>query len=191
MKKLALVVLALGMLACNNGRSSGNDSGTNITLGDTGPAGNDAYVPPGNDAATTGGACSVTITAASFGSLSAGCFPRCQAATLNAVNACAAGDNACVDAAFGMDTTPTIPWMQNGTAATMPLDCQTCYSVQALHCISANGCSAEVTAYLMCDPTAADCSAQNTALDNCQTTNNAAITTCANDPTMGIAACVM
>lgn len=189
MKNVAMVVLALGMLACsNNSRPVLVDSG--IATGDTGMVGHDSGMTTGHDTGMTTGSCTLTYSNTMFGSLSAGCLPRCSAATATTINGCPTTDmGACLQAALDADTTPSIPWSQNGMAATMNLNCATCFGAQQLHCYSAGGCASEVTAYLMCDPMAADCSAQNTALNNCGTTNQTAIQACFGDATMGVQAC--
>jgi hypothetical protein len=188
MRKLALVVVALGLMACNNGRSGGTDSGM-ITVPDTGMTGNDSG-GGGRDSggggrdSGGGGSCSLTVTATSFGSMSAACGPRCSAATATAVAACM--DGTCINNALMADTTPGIPWTitVNGMsqAATQPLDCGGCFGNQQLHCYSASGCAMEVTNYISCDP-AMDpgmCMTQLTALNNCGTTNQTAIGSCLN-----------
>jgi hypothetical protein len=191
MKNLAFVVVALGMVACNN-------NNRNTVMIDTGIiTGQDAYVSPGmdagpHDAAQVTGGCTLAIATGNFGSLSAGCFTRCASATITALNACAQGDTACENAAFASDHTPTIAWTINGMAATMPLDCQGCYQLQVFHCASANGCASQVDALLTCQNQTGtpDCTAQGNALDSCITTNTSAVNTCAQSTTMGVAACI-
>ena len=191
MKNVAYVVLALGMVACNNDRPNVVDSG-HITIPDSGHP-TDTNVAPGHDTGMASGPCTLTFAAGNFGSLSAGCFPRCTVATGN--TAFAAGcDATCQDTAFTADPTPTAPWSVNGRAQTMGLNCGACVQFQQFHCLSANGCAAEVDALLQCLTTAfpdggmPDCTTQGTTLDTCGMAHPA-VGTCSNDMTMGIAAC--
>jgi hypothetical protein len=178
------------LVACNNSRPAAD---TGISLADVGGGGHDAGTP-GHDAAMTG-PCSLTVTAASIGSLMGGCFPRCSAATVTAINACpATDDGTCLNAALMSDTTPGIAWTQNGTAATAMLDCGTCFGVQQLHCITANGCNNEVTAYLTCRRSATPappCTTEDMAITTCanDAAHNPAIRACLMDGTMGVQAC--
>lgn len=204
MKKLALVVLALGMLACNNGRSSGNDSGTNITLGDTGPAGNDSG-SPGNDAGSTPTTCGTFATGSgAWPQLPTGCVPRCTTATGQAYNACVTTYQAsgmtmadqdafdsCTQAAFMADTTPAAA-VGDGMGGTVMVSCGgnstnefSCDTWQTNAAIDMS-CDTEFSAYLQCAtavPTGMDpqtvCASQITTLNGCITTNMTAIQTAA------------
>jgi hypothetical protein len=195
MKKSASVLLILGAAilgtACGSPRPVlGNDSGM-IVLPDGGGVDSGGGGHDGGGARDTGGgggSCSLTVAAGNFGSLTAGCFPRCSGATLDAINACTTAD--CQQMALDSDTTPGIAWSANGTAQTAPLDCAGCFQNQQLHCFSASGCASEVDALVTCLGGGAMpmCTAEITALNDCGTTNQTAIQTCVNSAT-GIVAC--
>lgn len=191
--RLILVLAVLVMAACNSPRpSTGNDTGT-IVLPDGGAhdsgGGGGADTGGARDTGGGGGSCSLTVSAGNFGSLSAGCFPRCSAATLTAINACTTA--ACQQSALDADTTPGTAWTANGMAATAELDCGGCFGNQQLHCFSVSGCAAEVDAYVTCASGAGmpTCTTELTAVNTCGMTNETAIQACANDATMGIVAC--
>lgn len=199
MKNVAFAVVALGMVACNNSPRL-VDSGP-IVLPDSGPGGHDSGPVMGHDSGPVTTGCSLTVAAGNFGSLTAGCFPRCSAATAMMAFGTGAGQcgamtgNAgamCQQAAINADTTASTT-VTIGTNS-QQLDCGGCVQFQLLHCASANGCSSQVDAFLSCSSMAlpdGGVPACTTEIDNLNTCINAqaGVGTCENDMTMGIVAC--
>lgn len=179
-----VVAVALGMVAgCGGNARPATDGG--VTTPDTGTTpGNDAGMQV--DAFMMSGPCGSWT--ANFQPLPAGCLPRCSAATLAAVGACAQTDTACIQAALTADTTPAATIMA-GTQSIM-VTCAGSGSTVA-GCINVQGiaaeamfCNAELTAFAQClnahGGDATMCATESTARETCNTTNETAIGTAAN-----------
>jgi len=156
-------IMALTLAGCGDDSGGrGRDSG--ITLMDSGVAmdSSTTTMDSGTTAMDSGGptgACDV----GAMGLTGAGCFPRCGASTLTAVNACT--DGACLNAALGADTTPSIMVTPPGSAP-IEVKCLECYAIQQNSC-AAEACPTEFNTWAMCAQSGGACTAENTALNTC------------------------
>lgn len=190
MKNVALVVVALGLLACNSPRPNLVDSGTVVP--DTGMAGHDSGTVAHADTGTAGGTCgSIAGSTDVWPALPAGCLPRCTTATMTAYNACAAMTDmaaraSCITAAFAADHTATVTVATSATAS-VPVSCGGdttttfgCIEWQQLAAES-TVCGPSLMAFITCAngvPTGGNvqttCASEITARNNCITSNMAA-----------------
>jgi hypothetical protein len=199
MKRIAFL-MAFGALTlafgCDDGRDDG-DGGMTLTDSGLGTDGGSMMEDSGSTSMADAGPQSCMVTTDSdFFALPESCMPRCERATATCLNGCS-GDTDCQDDCFAADHTPVVPLIVNGTTAPDPLDCETCVNVQFLSCVN-ESCPSELTAYFTCvqsgggggaadggsaDGGSADggppCSAEIAALNACQSTNMAAVQSCA------------
>lgn len=159
MKNVALVVVALGMVACNNGRGPSLVDSGGIVLTDTGGGGRDTGPAP-HDSGSGGTTCgTLSTTGGSWPALPSTCLPRCSTATGNQYNTCAmmtdqTAAQACIDAALMADHTPTVS-VTDGTNTVMiscggnSTDTFGCLDWQ-LNAAIDQSCDTEFTAYLTC-----------------------------------------
>lgn len=176
MRNLAWVctslLLALALGACGDDSRGGDDDAGGIRLMDAGPPapGRDAGRPPmGTDAGRPPPGDTCTLT--NDGLQGAGCFPRCSLATAMAVAACDTA--ACQQTATEADTTP--PITVEGTA----VGCDTCFIIQANSCVF-NACPDEFGAWATCLDGGGACTTEEAALTACAEANTATIQPCVN-----------
>ena len=182
-----IAFVALALAACGGGNTRPM---VTLDAGGGGGGGTDAGTTTPRDAGTTGprdaggggggGGCAGTISSTAFTPLTAGCFPRCSAATAAALMACPDPDpmGMCLNTSLDGDTTPTIPFTLNGMPAMGPMDCSTCFGYQQLSC-AFDSCPTQTFRYLSCNPMMMDCASAVMALDACIMTNAMAFQTCA------------
>lgn len=207
MKNVTVLVLALGMAACNSSPRLVDSGG--IVLADTGTAmGHDTGTAMGHDAGSSGATCgSVTASATNpFPALPTGCVPRCMGATVAGYNACVttyqmiatptAADRmtltTCINTALRADHTAMVS-VDIGGGNTVPISCGgddantfSCLTWQGLAAESAS-CGTELGAYVACanglaagaDPMTG-CPTEYNARATCRMTNMAAIQTSLN-----------
>lgn len=196
MKNVALVILALGMLACNNSRNPSLVDSGSIVLPDTGTAPRDTGTTP-RDTGSTGSTCgSIATSTDTWPALPSGCLPRCTTATGNAYNACITTYQAsgmtmadqtaltnCENAAYAADHTATVQ-VDVGSGMTVPVSCGG-NTTDTFGCLEWQSLAAES---MVCSTTLGDfitcangvpaggsvqtaCATQITARNNCITTN--------------------
>lgn len=190
MNKVALVVVALGMLACNNGRGPSLVDSGGIVLTDTGGGGRDTG-PVGRDMGMMGTTCGTLTGTGVWPALPASCLPRCTTATGNQYNTCAmmadqTAAQACIDAALAADRTPTV--MVTDGMATVSISCggnstdtYGCLDWQ-LNAAIDQSCDSQFSAYLTCAAALpagtsgmTGCPTEYMAIDTCISANMSAV----------------